>query len=120
MNILRTYPQPDSPRPNIGPRERAMAVLKYLVDMEPGDAIKHHVFPLLVHAFEQSERRGWNDCVKAVRAEEQGDVVIADDLPALKELQPSLCEELSKSIEGTAPRVRLFGEDSESRGNDGL
>lgn len=32
----RTYPQPDSPQANIGPRERALAVLKYVLDLEPG------------------------------------------------------------------------------------
>lgn len=31
----RTYPQPDSPAPNIGPRERALACLKYLAGEEP-------------------------------------------------------------------------------------
>lgn len=57
MQISRTYPPPDSPREDLGPRERAMAVFKYLLDMEPEAAIKHSRFALLVHAFEQEARR---------------------------------------------------------------
>lgn len=53
MRVTRTYPQPDSPKPNIGPRERALAVFKYLLNMEPEDAVKHPRFVLIVAAFTQ-------------------------------------------------------------------
>lgn len=54
MNMKRTYPQPDSPRENIGPRERALAVYKYLLDMEPEEARKHELYEVIKHAFEQA------------------------------------------------------------------
>lgn len=89
MNILRTYPQPDSPAPHLRSRERAMAVFKYLLNMEPGAAVKHERFAVIEHAFEQSERRGWNACNRAYDVGEPPD----------KSLEPSLCEELSQRIE---------------------
>lgn len=64
MKIQRTYPQPDSPQPHIGPRERALAVFKYLMNIEPEQAREHKDFPLLEAAFEQAERVGWNGAVK--------------------------------------------------------
>jgi len=54
----RTYPQPDSPESHIGPRERAMAVFKYLLDIEPEDATKHPLFECIKHAFEQEHYKG--------------------------------------------------------------
>jgi hypothetical protein len=59
MRITRTYPQPDSPEPHIGPRERALAVFKYLLDLEPEAAKDHPMFACIVHAFQQAEQRGW-------------------------------------------------------------
>jgi hypothetical protein len=54
MRILsRTYPQPDSPAPNLGARERALAVFKYLLDLEPEVAKDHPLFACIVHAFDQ-------------------------------------------------------------------
>lgn len=58
MKITRTYPQPDSDRNFIGYRERAMAVYKYLLDMEPEAAVKHPLFACIVHAFEQARTQG--------------------------------------------------------------
>lgn len=52
--IQRTYPQPDSPAANMGPRERALAVYKYLMDLEPEAAVKHPLFDVIVHAFTQA------------------------------------------------------------------
>lgn len=58
MKIARTYPQPDSPQPNIGPLERALALCKYTADIEPEQAKELANFPLLVAAFEAAERQG--------------------------------------------------------------
>jgi hypothetical protein len=33
--VHRTFPQPDSPQANIGPRERTLAVLTYVIDLNP-------------------------------------------------------------------------------------
>lgn len=55
MNITRTYPQPDSNLPHIGPRERAMAVFKYLLDLEPEAAVLHPLFACIVHSYKQVE-----------------------------------------------------------------
>lgn len=51
--IRRTYPQPDSPQGNLGARERALAVFKYLLNLEPEVAKDHPLFSCVVHAFEQ-------------------------------------------------------------------
>lgn len=64
FKISRTYPQPDSPAENLGPRERAMAVFKYVLGIMPEQAAgsrkrgidPHPAFELLVHAFEQQRR----------------------------------------------------------------
>jgi hypothetical protein len=65
MNIIRSYPQPDSPNDNIRPRERALAVFKYLLDIEPEQALVHLKYQLIKAAFEQegimSTRRWWAD-----------------------------------------------------------
>lgn len=57
-NITRTYPQPDSPAPQIGPRERAMAVYKYLLNIEPEQATEHPLFKVIEHAFRQERQCG--------------------------------------------------------------
>lgn len=57
MKIKRSYPQPDSPEPHLGARERAFAVFKYLLDLEPEAAVKHALFACIVHAFEQHASR---------------------------------------------------------------
>lgn len=104
MKITRTYPQPDSPRPHIGPRERAMAVYKYLAGVEPEAAIAHPLFAVVAHAFEQAERAGWNAATRALDTHE----------PVPKEMQPSLCEELSSSFEAVArplPQAEGFAPD---------
>ena len=59
MRISRTYPQPDSPEPHLGPRERALAVFKYLLDLEPEVAVMHSMFACVEHAFQQAAHRGW-------------------------------------------------------------
>jgi hypothetical protein len=56
MKVKRTYPTPDTARDNCGPRERALATFKYLLGLEPEEAIKHHRFDLMVNAFRQQER----------------------------------------------------------------
>jgi hypothetical protein len=58
FQVHRTYPQPDSPAVHLGPRERALAVFKYLQDLEPEAAIKHPLFKCIEHAFAQAERKG--------------------------------------------------------------
>lgn len=66
MRILsRTYPQPDSGAPNIGPRERALAVFKYLLDIEPEVAIKHARF-LYVEELYKSFAKEPHYCAEAV------------------------------------------------------
>jgi hypothetical protein len=117
MNIHRTYPQPDSPRPNLGPRERAMAVFKYLLDLEPGEAIAHPRFAVIVHAFEQSGRQGWNALFQFLRAsKEEG----KRETYGEKALDPSYCDELSGTTDVGPARTRLFGEEAEQRGAAGL
>ena len=92
MKITRTYPQPDSPKPHLGARERAMAVYKYLMGLEPEAAIKHERFAVIVHAFEQSERKGWN--AAGLHFANTGGGV-----PLTKELDNSYCDELSSTQE---------------------
>lgn len=90
INISRTYPQPDSPNPKLGPRERAMAVFKYLLDLEPEEAVRHALFPCIVHAFEQA-------------------VAISQDR---EHLEPSLVPEIRsgpKKIDGTS--IKPYGAD---------
>jgi len=65
MKLRRTYPQPDSDRPNIRPRERALAVFKYLLNLEPEAAVNHELFTVIVHSYEQERTRGWNEGVLA-------------------------------------------------------
>ena len=88
MKITRTYPQPDSPAPHIGPRERAMAVFKYLLDLEPEAAVKHERFNVIVHAFAQEHCTGWNSAI-----EELGDTEV--DAIEYKPLTESLCEQIA-------------------------
>lgn len=38
-----------------------MAVYKYLCNLEPEDAVKHELFPVIEHAFLQSYRRGLDE-----------------------------------------------------------
>lgn len=62
MKIQRTYPQPDSPEPHLGARERALAVFKYLLDLEPEQAVKHPLFPCIEHSYQQAQLRGYAVC----------------------------------------------------------
>lgn len=125
MKIQRTYPQPDSPQPNIGPRERAMAVLKYLLDIEPEDAVRHHGFPLLVASYEQAGRaaiRKWaNETWDNMTPKPSGLLVINRNpdprTPGkesiqgmLPELPDSIVELLTAETEGTM-RVQPFVKD---------
>jgi len=57
MKITRTYPQPDSNLPHIGPRERAMAVFKYLLGLEPEAAVLHPLFACIEHSYGQAADR---------------------------------------------------------------
>lgn len=86
MKLTRTYPQPDSDLPHIGPRERAMAVFKYLLNLEPEAAVQHPLFECIVHSYEQSENRG------AVISEGWGDDFEAE---LRRSLTPSLVPMLS-------------------------
>lgn len=86
MRITRTYPQPDSPAPHLGPRERALGVFKYLLDLEPEAAVKHPLFACIVHAFEQHGTR----C-------QDGD------------LEPSLTPELTGTREVVLPQTPIEG-----------
>lgn len=90
MNVIRTYPQPDSPAPHIGPRERALAVFKYLLCLEPEAAIMHPLFAVIVHAFEQSEARGWNMLHKMLE-----DPKGFSTAP----IEPSFCDQITSSTE---------------------
>jgi len=85
MKITRTYPQPDSPAPHLGARERAMAVYKYLLDIEPEAAVKHPLFACIVHAFEQVRLQELDCWVSGI------------------EFRPSLVAELSGSRELAVP-----------------
>lgn len=84
--ITRTYPQPDSPAPQIGPRERAMAVYKYLLNIEPEQATEHPLFNVIEHAFVQQGRK---DALAEYQRVSRG------TLPML--LQRSLIEELKST-----------------------
>lgn len=53
LKVLRSYPQPDSPALGTSPRNRALAVFKYLLGLEPEQAIKHELFKCVEHAFFQ-------------------------------------------------------------------
>ena len=53
LKVLRSYPQPDSPALGSSPRNRALAVFKYLLGLEPEQAIKHELFKCIEHAFWQ-------------------------------------------------------------------
>lgn len=83
MRIKRTYPQPDSPAPNIGPRERALAVFKYLLNLEPEVAKEHQLFACIKHAFEQAI---------ALAIEERTRPMAGPNL------EPSLVEQLSSEV----------------------
>lgn len=84
MRMTRTYPRPDEPSANLGPRERALAVYKYLADVEPEQAVKHPLFAVIVHAFEQT-------AILAIRKflDEEGLLELVDEMP---EASDSVCE----------------------------
>lgn len=86
LRIDRTYPQPDSPNPKLGPRERAMAVFKYLLNLEPHEALKHPLFACIEHSYKQAVASVGN--------------------PAA--LEPSLVEMLTSSTTSPA-RLRMLG-----------
>jgi len=53
FKVLRSYPQPDSPVLSHSHRNRALAVFKYLLGLEPEEAEKHDLYKCIEHAFEQ-------------------------------------------------------------------
>lgn len=61
MKIHRTYPQPDANGAHLGPRERTMAVYKYLLGMEPEAAVKHPLFACIEHSYKQCHRQMTGD-----------------------------------------------------------
>ena len=89
MRIIRSYPQPDSSEPHIGPRERALAVFKYLLGVEPEQAKDHPLFACIENSYRQSEKRG---------------LFIGEGIEeCLDQLQPSLVPMLTSTRE-LAPR----------------
>ena len=58
MRLRRSYPQPDSPREDLGPRERALAVYKYLLGLEPEEAIRHPLFECIRRSYQNAARAG--------------------------------------------------------------
>ena len=99
MKITRTYPQPDSPSPHLGARERALAVFKYLLDLEPEAAIGHPLFACIVHSYEQVAVK----CFEKAMAFEEG--------RQPRPLGPSVIAELSSTRELSAPTVTPYPDD---------
>ena len=101
MRLIRTYPQPDSPDLHIGPRERALAVFKYLLDMEPEVAKDHPLFACIEHAFVQVQIATRNDLVDRWENIEKG-----YDHPGDLQEKPSLVPMLTseRTIEPDARR----------------
>jgi len=91
MRIIRSYPQPDSPAPNIGPRERALAVFKYLLGLEPEAAVLHPLFACIGHSYEQHGKATVNEIC-------QGDALIDTQV-----LNPSIVPMLTSDRELVAP-----------------
>lgn len=104
MQINRTYPQPDSPREHLGPRERALNLFKYLMGIEPEEAKDHPRFELVVNAFENARRAGMRQVPGMQRDAEQ--VFLEPD--DVIEMRPSLVEELSGSKTIDDARIRRF------------
>lgn len=101
--IIRTYPTPDTQRESCGPRERALAVFKYLMGLEPEEASKHPRFALIVNGFEQQRILG----AQAMHAEIAGLGFPAVERPKLVE---PLCEELTGTQEvNLTPRTERKG-----------
>jgi hypothetical protein len=96
MRISRTYPQPDSPEPQIGPRERALAVFKYLLDLEPEAAVLHPLFACIVHAFEQAIAVAVNSFAD--------DCAWCDEMGTIPDVEPSLVPLLT-SVRELVPRT---------------
>lgn len=123
MRITRTYPQPDSPQPFIGPRERALAVFKYLMDLEPEAAVQHPRFELIVAAFKQAgvqAIRSWADTTETtVGISDNGSMrkslaYLAGEhtLPPIK---PSIAELLTGSTDSPDAEIKRFApQDSRS------
>jgi hypothetical protein len=55
MRLRRTYPAPDHPGRHLGPRERAMAVLKKYLDLEPEKATRHPLFAQIVQIYASTD-----------------------------------------------------------------
>lgn len=98
FRMKRTYPSPDSAEENIGPRERALAVFKFLCRLEPEAAIKHPLFATIENAFLQERRRALLDLQKAAR-KIRLDEDIMDDLEKEQWFLP-MAAPLSKPIVG--------------------
>lgn len=92
-SIQRTYPQPDSPREDLGPRLRALNLFKYLLGIEPEEAKDHPRFEMVVNAFENQRRSGARQIIFDQTARQQ--VILDDEVPAML---PSVAEELSTVI----------------------
>lgn len=107
FTLSRSYPQPDSPLEHLGPRERAMGVLKYVWDMEPEQAAgsakhsrpPHPTFLLLVNAFENQRRAALLQLSRGSllqRLRTAFNVVLGR---VGEPLRPSLVEELKSSVQ---------------------
>lgn len=89
MKVFRTYPQPDSPNENIRARERALAVFKYLLDMEPELARVHPKYALIKAAFEQEgimATRRWFDEAGIAGAGSVGTEQLPQPRPSIADL----------------------------------
>lgn len=65
MRIKRTYPQPDSPQANLGPRERTLAALKYIGKHEPEACTLPHIEPRFARAVRLYESPHSNEAAAA-------------------------------------------------------
>lgn len=107
FTISRTYPAPDSPNLVLGPRERAMAVLKYLLGVEPEQAAgsarrnipPHPMFDMLVNSFENQRRAALLQLGQAslwTRARAALNVLLGR---SSEPMRPSLVDELQDSVD---------------------
>ena len=53
LRLSRTFPQPDAPQLQASARNRALAVFKYLLGLDPEKAIQHPLFRCIEHSYEQ-------------------------------------------------------------------
>lgn len=101
--MSQTCPSPDKPGDHLGPRERAMAVFKWLLDLDPHEAVRHEHFELIVNAFRQNART----TVRAALGESS--YLDDEDLFQLREMMAPL--ESTEPDRQTKPRTLEFQTD---------